>query len=43
MKDSYLKYLRSEAGKSGEASTKKKPYVYHKQMSFLQSACDQRQ
>ncbi|GBM33469.1 hypothetical protein AVEN_55790-1 [Araneus ventricosus] len=43
LKDSFLRSLRNELGKSGNAQNTKKPYLYHKKMSFLEAVYGQRE
>ncbi|XP_047120558.1 uncharacterized protein LOC124803418 [Schistocerca piceifrons] len=41
MRDSYTKYMKSK-GRSGDAATSSKPYVFYKQMTFLEGVLQQR-
>ena len=43
MKDSYMKNIKNNEGKSGDPMKSKKPYVYHKQLSFLQTVIQPRE
>lgn len=43
MKDSYVKSIKTQEGRSGDPTKVKKPYVFYKQMSFLQSVVQQRE
>nr|XP_014273858.1 uncharacterized protein LOC106679298 isoform X2 [Halyomorpha halys] len=43
IKDCYYKNLKNQDGRSGDPSKNKKPYIYHKQLTFLQSSVVQRQ